>query len=646
MEIENNLDQISTNKPGLLQAWLVSRLVVLGLAFAVSAQTLILPVAAQNAGGAQKASSARPQEAEKPPSNGQPKTPDKKSPPKPVAESRLTGLERKWAQQARTLLDGVLATAYRVEPIEWRCLVEVEAGTLLWPDDKERATSIFKSAIAAMREQLKKEGAPKATGGESESRAQRFWFFIVRRIAALKPDLLRELVGSADGAGNPLKAGIKEEWTPEARALISLAYDRMESDPKFAAQLAEKSMSLGYVDWTGFLEDLSKRDEGEAERLAMLLLQRLRDSSASPLEMRNLGRFILAPERSAALQNEFFRSLAVRIRRDLQPDVPLQGLTDDLRTAREMGQLATLRFPQWAPEFGELASALEMMFTAQSRPIPGPPQKRMIDVSSLLPSEAGETQSIADELPRVTTINDDRQRDKEYQRLARQAAAKENIPLAEDILSKINDVAIRREATLTAYSPLVRKAISQSNWPEAQRLAARILDPLGRTLVFDRIAQAMLQAHQEKAQIKDIYLTALARLDREDVSEQAARAFLFISRPLYPLEAERSTLAIQSAIAILNQLFLKTGTIEESSLTSAASSWIRLPNYSVNSAELLDLTDLLQAVFREMARRDSDAALSMAYRLSDWGLYSLARLAISRELIERRSMPLPRRAGA
>ncbi|MFL6275761.1 MAG: hypothetical protein ACJ74G_11300 [Blastocatellia bacterium] len=631
---------------GCLLRWLVSRPVVLGLAFAVTGQTLIIPAVAQNAGGSQKASSARPQEAEKHPSNGQPKTPDKKSPSKPVAESRPTASERKWAQQARSLLDGVLVSAYRVEPIEWRCLVEVEAATLLWQDDKERATSIFKSAIAAMREQLKKEGTAKATGDESESRAQRFWFFIVRRIAALKPDLLRELVVSADGAGDPLKAGIKEEWTPEARALISLAYDRMESDPKLAAQLAEKSMPLGYVDWTGFLEDMSKRDEGEAERLAMLLLQRLRDSSASPLVMRYLGRFILAPERSAALQNEFFRSISVRIRRDLRPDAPLQVLTDDLRTAREMDQIVALRFPQWAPEYGDLASALEMIFMAQSRPIPGPPQKRMIDMSSVLPSEAGETQSLADELPRVATIKDDRQRDKAYQRLATQAAAKENIPLAEDILSKINDAAIRREATLTAYSPLVRKAISQSNWPEAQRLAARILDPLGRTLVFDHIAQAMLRAHQGKAQVKDVYLTALARLDREEAGEQAARAFLFISRPLYPLEAERSTLAIQSAIAILNQLFLKTGTIEESPLTSAASGWVSLPNYSVNSTELLDLTDLLQAVFREMARRDSDAALSMAYRLSDWGLYSLARLAISRELLEKRSKFLPRRAAA
>jgi len=91
---------------GLLMRWLVSRPVVLGLAFAITGQTWILPAAAQ-------------------------KTPDKKSPSKPVAESRPTALERKWTQQARTLLDGVLATAYRVEPIEWRCLVEVEAGTLL-----------------------------------------------------------------------------------------------------------------------------------------------------------------------------------------------------------------------------------------------------------------------------------------------------------------------------------------------------------------------------------------------------------------------------------------------------------------------------------------------------------------------------------
>lgn len=534
-------------------------------------------------------------------------------------------------QQAITLLEGVLANAHRIEPVEYRVLTQVEAGTQLYTFDKERSIALFKSAFKTMRQLLDEEKPSKPTALRVESRRQRIWFFTLRKIAAVNPALLQALLLETSSSDKSKRA-IKDEWTDEARAIISVAADQIEKDPKLAARLAQQSLAFGLVDWAGFLNRLGKQDRNEAERLAMALIDRLRDSSISPIELRNLSRYIFIPEQSSSLQEYYFQSLVIRLRRDVRSDIPTPDLEDDLSVARGMSRFALSHSPDRQPEFDALIYEFEALFNARSSALPAPPERRMMDVSTMLPASPGDTQKIADALPQVGAIKDLQARDREYQKLAAKAAQNADVSLAEDILSRMSDADFRRESTLLVYGPLVRKAINEADWPQAQKYATVIQEPLGRTLTLDRIAQAMAQAHQDKLLVLDVYATALVRLDHDESTEKVAKAFLMIAKSLDPIDRERSQEAITSAIATLNRLWIKGESPGDSTLGTALSTWVRLPNYSVAADEVLDLTDMVESLFRGLAKRDADKALSVALRFSNSGLYSIAQLAISREL--------------
>jgi hypothetical protein len=536
-------------------------------------------------------------------------------------------------QQAISLLEGVLATTDRITPVEYRVLTEVEAATLLWQLDKERSLSVLKNAVERMREVMEKEKESKPTGHTSDAKRKRINFIILRKIAALRPDLISSL--SLEGSpGDKPKEAIKEEWTDEARAIMSVAHDQIDKNPKLAARLAEQSLSFGFVDWLSFLERLRRRDLKEAEQLAILLMGRLRDSTSSPVDLQNLQNFVFAPEGSPELQDYFFQSLVIRLRQDLRNDMPASEMESDLIVTQETVQLAATYFPRWQPQLTNTLSLFEAWFSERSLPVPGSTRRRMMDVSMAVPASPGETQSIAEAVSRVGTIKDLQAREKEYQKLAASAALSADLSMAEEILAKINDEAIRQETTLLIYGPVVRKALQDGDWQQAQKQALNIRDPLGRTLVLDRIAQSMSSSVKDKSLVKYVYSLAVAQLVREWSTEEVAKAFLVVAKSLYPLDSEASLDATKSAVSVLNKITIKDWSAGSSVISPGLDTWVRFTNHSLGPEELLDMTEMIGAEFENIARHDADKALLIADGVAHRAFYSLARLAIARALLE------------
>ena len=196
---------------------------------------------------------------------------------------------RQKKKQAMLLLDEVLANADKINPVEYSILIRVEAANVLWQSDKEQSVSILKGAIKTLRGLLEEEKQSQTTERTRFEESNNLRFLVLRKIAAMNPTLITELaVENSSG-----KEAINGEWTPEARAVISIATDQIQKAPELAAQLAEQSMSLGLVDWVGFLENLNSRDSAEAERLAIKVIDHLRDSSITPLMLSDLARFVL-----------------------------------------------------------------------------------------------------------------------------------------------------------------------------------------------------------------------------------------------------------------------------------------------------------------------------------------------------------------
>jgi hypothetical protein len=467
-----------------------------------------------------------------------------------------------------------------------------------------------------------------------KSKERRLWFLAIRKIAALKPDLVQELV-LENSSGDQSKQMPPSEWTEEARALLTLASEQIEKDPKLAARLALFAMPLGLGAWPTFLARLSKRDPREAERVAMALILQLRDSSATSIALRNLYNFIIEPGRSSTLQNHFFQSLAIRLRRDIRPDASIRDLEHGLDVARDMSALTSARFPHWQDEFRSILLAYEVLSNERGLPYPANPRTRVISNDGLSAATPEDTQDIADAAAEVEKMAHSRLRDEAYQKLAIKAGHKADSQLADKLISRIEDPGIRRSATVRAYSPLVRKAIRESSWSEAQKQASKIEDPLGRTLVIHRIAQAMGRAGEDKYSVLYAYSTAASLLERETPAEQVAIGFLVLADALNSLDPQASVDALKSMARMLNKVVDNQDPLGNSVNDPAIASWAPLPDVSMNHDDVLDLADMIASTFKKVAKRDIDSALSAAYGIHHMGLYSLARLAIGSALLDR-----------
>ncbi len=537
---------------------------------------------------------------------------------------------------AISLLDEALANTDKINPVEYGTLVQVEAAAILWEIDKERSVSLLRSAIKSLRDLMDEERQSKEKRIASKNR-QTLRSLILRRIAALKPDLLKGLsvVSSSD---DKTKDGALAEWTQEAKALIAVAADQIAKDPKLAARLAEQALPLGMVGWATFLNALSQRDAGEAERLATTIINQMHANLVDPSVMVDLKRFILASDRSSELKELFFQSIAAQLRLSIRPDKTPHELTGYLYTARDMLSFATARYPNWQAEFADIVSIIEAIFTERSQPVPGPPLRRIMDTSMMTEAVPGDTQEISKSLSRVDAIKDSKARDREYQRLAAKAGFSTDTPLAESIISKIENENIRRETTVMVYTPMVRKAIAESNWSYAQRLALNLQDPMGRTLLLDQIAEAMAKARENKLEVMDVYRLAIGKLQREETTQQVAKAFLILVKSLLPFDREAGVDAANSAIWVLNKIAKKDDLLEEAPLESV-SPLVSSPNLFLNSEDVLVLPELLGKLFKDLAKRNADESVMIADGLAHWGLYSLARLAISKALVEASSSP-------
>ncbi len=550
-------------------------------------------------------------------------TSNKNSSLKEIQEKKRRALQR---------LDEVLVNAVYIRPHEYSILSQVEGATLLWKFDNVRSLSILKDAVKAMKGFLQDSKNANIKDNPNEIRLRKIWLAIIRKIAAVNPDLIQKLLLEMNATESP-KQVISGEWTDEARAVISIALEQIETDPALAARLAQQVIPLGYVDWTSFLERLQSRNRDEAEKLATILIGRLRDSSINALELRNLVRFILAPEQSLKLQDYFFQAVVIRLRREIRHDTTVRDLEDALSVARSM-QIYAKTFPNWQAEFVTMRNEIEELFSARSLSPPSSRQVKMMDIPTISEVKPQDTQEIAEALKKIEIVKDSQTKDKEYQKLAARASLSADTRLAEDITSKIIDENIRQETTLLVYSPHVKKSIQESNWSQSQIYALKILEPLGRTLVLDSIAKAMSQAGEGNLRVMQVYRLAVTKLTHDNQTDKVAKALLLLAKSIIPLDLEEARGIVNQAVSIVDRLYKKEGVIEESPIASSVAGWVRLPNYSLKEDEVLDLANLMSSRIEEVARRDAAIASSIAVGLTHQGLRSLADLAICRALLK------------
>jgi hypothetical protein len=231
--------------------------------------------------------------------------------------------------------------------------------------------------------------------------------------------------------------------------------------------------------------------------------------------------------------------------------------------------------PRWQPAFTGIISTLEAIFDERTIPIPGPAPKKIIDITNLGQPTTGDTMEIARQLPRIVEIKDSRVRDEEYKKLAGEAALKSDVSLAMTMMSKIDDEDVRHETSLAVYSPLIRKAIRESDWSQAQKYVSEILDPLGRTLAVETVVREMLHAGQDKILVKEIIVATAGWLQHQTTTAKVAKALLILAMSLHPIDPQATRDVMGSAISVLNKLPMTGDSLEGPPLTPALANWVR-----------------------------------------------------------------------
>lgn len=544
-------------------------------------------------------------------------------------------------RQALSMLENVLLGTERINPLEYQVLTQVEAASVLWQLDKQQAVSILKSALKTMRREMEEKNVTTEVNPYRRTKEQMLWFLAIRKIAALDPNLVWELLlGEPDEKAKDASR-IKGVWTEEARAMLSVASELIDRDPKLAARTAEQTLSLGLASYLEFLRSLARRDNAEAERLAMVIIDRFSTAlSVTPIELRNLMAFVSAPERTSRLKNYSYQALAARLRLEFRPHATAEELADALGVANTMARVAGRDSTYWKQQFDSISVTIATLFKERSLPFPIPPDRISIDTVSLNAASAGNTQEIRDALLRVGSIKDSKARNREYQKLAVSAATSADKVLAEEIMSRITDDGMRLETSTLVYSPLIRSAIADSTWNQAQQLASLIQDPLARTLVFGRIAQEMAKSGEDKFAIIDAYSMALAKLYRDDPTDRVAKSYLLLAKPLLELDRDRGIGAIRSSSDTMSRISTTEAPVQESVVGTAASTWLRYSDRALLADEVLNLPELVTTTFSEVAGRDPENALDLATWVNHRGMHSLAQLAIIKVLLKEANQPV------
>jgi hypothetical protein len=561
------------------------------------------------------------------------KTKESKSKQDEASESNVApaiSLKEK-EQLSESILAGVLSSAFLIEPVEYSIIAQVEGASLLWEKDRERANEELIRAWTRLRELLvEKKGSSSTESAvrKSEIERSRLRQAILRRIAKLSPDLIRDLT-EAGASNDKTKSAIASE-ADVGTAIVAIAVEEIKNDPKLAMRLAEQGLSYGAVyPASTFLTHLWFQDKQLAEKQALVYLNTLPLESVSNLWLVTKIYSFLAPP----MRERYFESLAVRLRLGLRPDLNV-GEYRDLLSAARKGAMQAASYPAWNEEFARLVNEVEALMASRSISSPVSPPARAISMSGMSPATPGDTAEIEHSAQKLDTFRNQKIKDSEYQRLAIEAAEKADATLAERLLSKISDENARRQTSIHVYGPLVNKSLGEKDWQQAKSYALKVTDPLGLSLIVDSVAKAMLSAKQDKQMVKSFYEAALLNLDRETPSLYVAKGIITLAKSRLPEEPEGGFTTTSLAVSVLNRSDISEPYSSRSGVTKGLDPWVTQTNLILGVDDYFDVTETIGPLFKDLSRHNFARAQELSLSFSHPGLRSLAQLGIIRGIQE------------
>ena len=559
------------------------------------------------------------------PQSAQPKASVKRADGKAEKAPAVPATSREEKEQIfQSTLDGVLSSAFQIEPVEYGIIVQIEGAALLWDKDRVRTNEVLANAWSRLQELMADKGnsrLPKFGEKLSDADRARLRQSILRRIAKLNPDLIKDWTGANGENAKPVFASGEEGGT----AIVALAVEELQHDPEKAMKLAAQGLSYeALYPASTFLTQLWYKDKQLAEKQALVYLEKLPVGSTVNLFLVTKLHFFLSPP----MREKYFEMLAIRLRAAFRPDLDRAGYLNLLDAARKGISQATTH-PVWRDEYLRLTAEIEAAMASRSVNSAAPPSKT-VSMSGMSAATPGDTAEIEHSSEKLEAIRNQKIKDAENKRLAIEAAEKADVVLAERLLAKISDEAVRRQTTIGVYGPLVRKSLEEKDWSQARNYALKVTDPLGLSLIVDTVAKAMLGAKQDKQVVRSFYADALANLDRETASLYVAKAAITIAKSRLADEPEDGFFAANLAVSVLNKSDLSEPYSSKTGVAKGLATWVNQTNLILREDDYSEVTETLAPLFRDLSERDLQQTQSLASALTHQGLRSLAQLGLAK----------------
>ncbi len=471
----------------------------------------------------------------------------------------------------------------------------------------------------------------------------------------------------AGAAGNTESAAPRprnpHETPPDDARRLRLASQLLnEGDAEQALQFAEPALLRGVnVAVVEFLVNLREKSPDAADQRFLALLAR---ASVDPMTNANAVLFISSyvltphmymtiepgggistsqrradvrtPDLPAPVRAAFANFAAQILARPLPPAEGSAGGVDRASVYFVTGRL--LPFIEGvAPA---RAAALRTQLAAITPDLPQAMRDEMQDdmKRGFVPEGQRADERLQQSLDTASTSTDPRRRDAAYLQAALIAARRAD-PKAHDYASKIEDAALRRQATAFIDFTLLNNAIRKPDGAEVLRLAqAGELTQTQRAWALSEASRLLLKDDRPRAvEALEAAFDAAKKIDAQD--SDRPRALVAVATQYAPIDRNRAWELLAEAVKAANSAPDFTGADGGMAARVQTGGMSSTTNFPAPSFDL-------EGIFAALAREDMNRAVALAQTFTHESPRAVATLAVARAVLEDKPpAPRPNRAA-
>jgi hypothetical protein len=533
-----------------------------------------------------------------------------------------------------------------------RIAVLIRAADLLWPSRQDKARAALRDAFDLATRNYKEKGDEPHLEGHLIVQAADQRYRVIGAIAKRDPAWARELSDQIlkEEAEEAEERATKdfERDARTAEKLLSAASALISSDQPAGLRFARASLRYPATMYLPlFLYSLAEingraADEFYEEALAAysnVPMERFLYLSSYPFgNSGDVGEMPMYTGYSVprnftprpALRRMFVQTLLRRAQQMIEtPIVNPAGDSGRLSDSGQMWLALTRLGPQinrFLPDLAEAArQASETIFAMFSQT----DQRRVTNTVTERPQK-----SFDELIEDAERQKDPTTREATLAMAVITSSANETLDHVVNAADKIDDPALRAQILSWLYFERTQKAIKDKNFPEAKRLASKVVELDQRAYLYSRIAEELIKRTRNDSEARELLEDVLNAAAKAPDTEVKARALLGVAFLYTKVEANRSIAVLGDAVKCVNQIDspdFSTDQVGRRIEGKAFGSYATLQTPGFNP----------ENGFREVGKIDFDGALNLAANFVDKPLRAMTMMALAEWCLQ--NSPQPRK---